>query len=474
MKTKDMTSALNAKIVGIVCLLIIITTCYNHWLALREENDKNIKLMIEITDLLLERIPTGVFSQANADTTVSDKSNLQMAMLLNGKLQPILTNILIPSENLKFGFYSRQCGRIVAVGPTFDQSNISDMKDEQLKLLRDVAEPMLFSESRSVMWHGADALTYGYPIIENNAVVGCAFASIRQDNVTSYIWGRTFKTFLGAFVMLLICLLALHELFLKLKVDLRGYAEAVLIGDAAVYRSQIPEFTPLLNYISEQTDKMTRLDRLNIIGEMAAGIAHEIRNPMTTVRGLLQYMGRKKEFAGHDHHFALMINELDRANNIITEFLSLSKDRALELKENDLNAIIEELFPLLQSDALNHDCNIELHLNQLHKILLDKSSIRQLILNIVRNAMDAMPNGGVVKITTDLVNASKVRLTIEDSGIGMSQEVKDKLGTPFFTTKEKGTGLGLAICFRIVHRHAAIMTIDSKLGGGTKFNIQFN
>ena len=118
---------------------------------------------------------------------------------------------------------------------------------------------------------------------------------------------------------------------------------------------------------------------------MAAGIGHEIRNPMTTVRGFLQLMEGKERYAQDRRFLTLMIGELDRANAIITEFLSLARNKDADLRERDLNSIIESLFPLIQADALIAEKNIEKDLVELPVLLLDEKEIRQLILNIVQN-----------------------------------------------------------------------------------------
>jgi signal transduction histidine kinase len=281
------------------------------------------------------------------------------------------------------------------------------------------------------------------------------------------------NTFLGAFLMLLVCVAIFRELFGKLKKDLRLFAESILDGRTYNCNSQLAEFTPILKYMSEQTEKMTRLDRLNIIGEIAAGIAHEVRNPMTTVRGLLQFMGNKQEFTNHKDKFELMIEEIDRANSIITEFLSLAKNGAMEFSEHNLNTIIREIYPLLHADTLRNNCELAVALDDIPNVLVDQNSIRQLVLNMVRNGLDAMSgNSGVISISTGMAG-SKVFLAIKDSGIGIAPEIRDKLGTPFFTTKETGTGLGLAICYRIVQRHSATLTVESELGTGTVFTIGF-
>ncbi len=216
--------------------------------------------------------------------------------------------------------------------------------------------------------------------------------------------------------------------------------------------------------------EVARLDRLNLIGEMAAGIAHEIRNPMTTVRGFLQVIQAKGAPEFHSH-ISLMLAELDRANSIITEFLTLAKTKITHQKRQLLNPIIEALFPLIQAEAMMSDKQVQVMLRECPELLLDEKEVRQLILNIALNGLEAMQPGGVLEIETEHVN-DEVVLLIRDQGGGIKEDVLDKLGTPFFTTKETGTGLGLAICYSVAARHHAV--IDVLTGeAGTTFKIRF-
>ena len=233
----------------------------------------------------------------------------------------------------------------------------------------------------------------------------------------------------------------------------------------------------ILSELTDITDlrqmevEMTRLDRLNIVGEMAASIGHEIRNPMTTVRGYLQLLQLNKDYQQQTEYFDLMIEELDRANSIITEFLSLAKNKAVELKLTSLNLVIGKLLPLIQANAMSRDQQIKLERNELPDLLLDHKEIRQLILNLVNNGLESMASGGHVSIRT-FKEDGKAVLAVEDQGHGIDHELLDKLGTPFFTTKEQGTGLGLAVCYRIANRHNA--QIDVKTSStGTTFYVRF-
>jgi PAS domain S-box-containing protein len=217
--------------------------------------------------------------------------------------------------------------------------------------------------------------------------------------------------------------------------------------------------------------ELLRLDRLNIIGETAAGIGHEVRNPMTTVRGYLQRFARIAAFAEYHEPLALMIEELDRANTIISDFLSLAKNKTVNMKSTDLNTVIRSLFPLLQADAFRRGSTIELELHDIPEIVADEKELRQCILNLVGNGLDAMPEGG--KVTIGTANTKdRVEMTVRDRGTGIPPAIKDKLGTPFFTTKEHGTGLGLPVCYQIAQRHHANLEVETG-PKGTAFHFIF-
>lgn len=239
-------------------------------------------------------------------------------------------------------------------------------------------------------------------------------------------------------------------------------------GYGSKYRSIIADITE--RKLMEK--EMSRMERLNLIGEMAAGIAHEIRNPLTTIRGFLQSFMRRKEFVQFDSQLNLMVTELDRANSIITEYLSLAKNKPLAQSPQNLNKIVKSLLPLMESDALlNEKWIVTELLDDIPDLLLDAQEMRQLILNFVRNGLEAMVPGGQLTIGT-FAEAEQVVLFIQDQGMGIPPEIKQKLGTPFLTSKENGTGLGLPICFSIANRHNA--KIDIKTGdSGTTFMVNF-
>lgn len=217
--------------------------------------------------------------------------------------------------------------------------------------------------------------------------------------------------------------------------------------------------------------EILRLDRLNMVGQMAANVAHEIRNPLTSVRGYLQRMQMKNNYSLGKEHCDLMLEELDRTNLIISEYLLLAKEKISHRKNCSLNSIIKALYPLLYSNAIAVNSTVTLVLEDIPTLHLDENEIRQLLLNLVNNGLEAMPSGGEVVIRT-LYKQDKVVLSIIDQGSGISPKLIEKLGTPFLTTKTEGTGLGLPICYRIAFRHHASIEAESS-SSGTTFTVNF-
>ena len=216
--------------------------------------------------------------------------------------------------------------------------------------------------------------------------------------------------------------------------------------------------------------EMGRLERLKVIGEMAASVAHEIRNPMTVVRGNLQIMAMKAE---NKDRYNLLIGELDRSNDIIEDFLSLARNRTVPKALCSLNKIVSRLHPLLYADAVKNGCVLELDLaTELPDLLISEKEVRQLILNLWRNANDSMLSNGRLILRTQR-GKEFVDLQVQDTGCGIPVDCVNKVIEPFYTTKSNGTGLGLAICQSIADQHDANLKIESSEGVGTTITIRF-
>lgn len=261
------------------------------------------------------------------------------------------------------------------------------------------------------------------------------------------------------------------------EVKFRKISGDIRLGLFSAERVDIHGEICILSLFNDLTDhrqmemEISRLDRLNLVGEMAASIGHEIRNPLMTVRGYLQLLIDNQDHLQDKDSLDLMIEELDSANEIITEFLSLARNKQIELKAVNLNKILKSIFPLLQANAMLQDKIVVLEPKEIPYLLLDEKEIRQLVLNLVNNGLEAISMGKIVHIRTYMEN-TEVILSVQDQGCGIAQDILAQLGTPFFTTKENGTGLGLAVCYGIATRHNAKIEIQTTSYGST-FIVRF-
>ncbi|SDE51623.1 ATP-binding protein [Sporomusa acidovorans] len=251
-----------------------------------------------------------------------------------------------------------------------------------------------------------------------------------------------------------------------------------MVNGIPIYHHETNEFAGCYAFYQDITQwenfksEMARLESLNAIGETAGSVAHELRNPATTIKGFVQLMSLKcNEQQGK--YFAIILEELERMNNIIEDFLSLARHRFIAKSPNDLNQILQGIYPLLLADATKND--IELHYNlcdAIKMIELNPKEMRQVILNIVRNGIEATPRKGHLYIST--INVPKgIELIISDTGSGIPEDSLACIFEPFYTSKKSGTGLGLAVCKNIVEAHRGKIKVASKVGQGTTFTIFF-
>jgi len=215
-------------------------------------------------------------------------------------------------------------------------------------------------------------------------------------------------------------------------------------------------------------------EKFDLIGEIAAGIANEVRNPLTSLHGLLQLLENKISKEDYTHaYIRIMHEEINRLNFIISEFLLLSRPIVPIRQEGDLKIIIDEILTLVSVEAQNKNIIVIMEVNDaLPKPQVDEEQIKHVFLNIITNAFYAMKNGGKLTIGTSFDEISgDIRITFTDTGVGMEPQIMDQIFEPFFTTKEGSTGLGLTVSKRIIHNHGGKILVDSKPGVGSVFTI---
>ncbi|MBT2681273.1 two-component sensor histidine kinase [Bacillus sp. ISL-35] len=234
----------------------------------------------------------------------------------------------------------------------------------------------------------------------------------------------------------------------------------------------------LFIYIIEMTNLQLKLmhelhkaEKFSAISQLAASVAHEIRNPMTTIRGFMQVLQGERNLSDDQNLFiTISLQELDRTQTIINNFLALAKPNTGTMDKIDLSAILKETTAFMRS--YSHLGNTEL-VEAIDKNLFikgDAHELRQVFINILKNGIEAMPSGGSIFIIAK-VDKDNVRIQFRDEGVGMTKEQLTRLGHPYYSTKEKGTGLGMMISYDIVQRMRGKINVESEEGEGTTFTI---
>ncbi|ARU60764.1 hypothetical protein CBW65_06425 [Tumebacillus avium] len=217
---------------------------------------------------------------------------------------------------------------------------------------------------------------------------------------------------------------------------------------------------------------LIQTEKLSIAGQLAAGLAHEIRNPLTALKGFVQLMQVGQET--HRKYLEVMESELSRIEMIVSELLVLAKPQANSFKRMDLVSILRDVLTLSETQAILHNVQIRAELlEELPEIDCDHNQLKQVFINFIKNAIEAMPDGGVIHISAELLAAEQpqIRIRVQDEGTGIPQEHLTHLGEPFYTTKTKGTGLGLMVSKKIIEGHRGRLEITSEVGMGTTVDV---
>ncbi|MDF2960230.1 MAG: sensor signal transduction histidine kinase [Paenibacillus sp.] len=211
---------------------------------------------------------------------------------------------------------------------------------------------------------------------------------------------------------------------------------------------------------------LRRSDKLSVAGQLAAGIAHEIRNPLTALKGFTQFM--YKGGPHKDQYLSIMMSELTRIEQIISELLMLAKPQAVTYKKRQIEPVLRDVISLLRSQANLNGVQMLLQIHStIPAVHCEENQLKQVFINLLKNSIEAMPAGGIIRIYAQQSADGKVSIVLQDQGGGIPAEKLSRLGEPFFTTKEKGSGLGLMISQKILNEHGGTLRFNSEPGHGT-------
>ncbi|MCL6637571.1 MAG: PAS domain S-box protein [Alicyclobacillus sp.] len=219
-----------------------------------------------------------------------------------------------------------------------------------------------------------------------------------------------------------------------------------------------------------QEDFLRRADKVELAAQLASSIAHEIRNPLAAIKWTLQSLNVQGE--DQHHQVELVLSEIDRIDRIVSDFLLLARPSDSTFTIHDVRGLVEAIVQLMRVQARKQGVQV-VYAGADHPLLVRgaESQLKQVFINLLKNALEAMPDGGRLEVTAEAAPDGGIRVRFADQGTGIPPELLAKIGEPFFTTKEKGSGLGLMICERIVREHGGRLTIQSQLGVGTEVEV---
>ncbi|MHC2993929.1 MAG: PAS domain S-box protein [Candidatus Atribacteria bacterium] len=278
------------------------------------------------------------------------------------------------------------------------------------------------------------------------------------------------------------CLLERKNIDQEIILEEKGLKKKILEVNSSFLTGEVGDITGMVVVIRDITEiknlneEVARHKRLAALGKLSAGIAHEIRNPLSSIRGLAQFV--YNSFSKTDERkedLNTIIQEVDRLNKLVVQVLDYAKLKELNLTSFSLNNLVNKIVVLFKQEIKNKQIIFYLELSSdISLIEADKDQIRQILMNVVINAIQAIPEKGKIKIKTEkdlLRGETAVKLVIEDNGIGIAEKDLNQIFDPFFSTKEQGSGLGLSIVYKLVEGHQGEIKVESKEGEGTKFII---
>lgn len=241
--------------------------------------------------------------------------------------------------------------------------------------------------------------------------------------------------------------------------------EGVVIGAYVVFKD--------VSNMRALEQQVHQNDRLKTLGQIAAGTAHEIRNPLTSIKGFLQILKgslMENKLINELKYTDIMLSEIERINKLVNEILLLSKPKDIQYAPTNVNQVLKEILPIIDNEALLHSVEVNIKIDKSIPLVIgDGELLKQVFLNLAKNGIEAMAGGGRLSISTMTNGKTRnIDISIRDSGPGIPNYIIDKIFDPFFTTKETGTGLGLSICQKIIHDINGHIRISSK-GFGTVF-----
>lgn len=469
---------------------------------LKESEEKYRSLVDNINDAVYKINPKGYFTYVNK--IMEEQVGIPSEKLYSLKFTDLVIpeDLKISLENFKKALngkiplpfeikYKKSDGSLIivetSITPIYEGKKVIMIQGisrdiTQRKIAEEKSRKFEFIANTSIEFMSLINKDYIYETV--NQAFGCTFKNLQPEEIVGksvkQIWGEEqFNTIIKKY---------LDECFKGKVVHCEEWFEFVDFGRRyfevtyTPYKNEFEEITHAVVITRDSTnkknmeDQLVRSERMASIGKLAAGIAHEIRNPLANINASAQLSLKKiKLKESIQDYLEIIMRNSNEANKIIKELLDFARPRELKFEDNLISDILEDVIKNLKARFSKNKIKINKHFEKdIPKIKADKKWLEQAFQNIIINSIQAFEDGGNISISTSLSANNKIKIIISDNGKGIPKENREKIFDPFFTTKDDGVGLGLTLVHQIIEDHNGFINIESEIGKGTKVIIKLN
>lgn len=407
--------------------------------------------------------------------------------ILNSELAQVTDEVARAYPGIGVGYYNLDLDAIITYGPSqvySEKVGLPISESHQGRIVMATGIPRV-QEGDLVRGQIMNAM---HPLLRNGKVIGYVWANELTVNITAQINAIVWQIAGSVLLCLIIGSLGVAKVINYLATDIEGINYGVRkIREDLSYRLQPPqgevgEIATAINEMAQaleaqqrREEQVQRADRLSLIGEMASGIAHEIRNPLMAIKGFAQLQGEDTTAQEHKEYSEIIVREVDRMNQLIEQLLYFARPTVEHINPVNISHVLDNTLMLVKMQTKLSHLRFSVQTDSwLPMVMANDEQLEQVFLNILLNAVQSMNNEGTVKIAVRYSpTEQQVSVSFTDSGAGIAPENIDRLFDPFFTTKATGTGLGLSVAQHIMELWGGKIVVESEVGIGSTFKVIF-
>ena len=436
---------------------------------------------------ILDQYLIGTYDDIIVSSGKESLNREESIALLNRALIKHTDEIASAYPGIGVGYYSKALDAIITYGPSNIYGHtvgIPISQDHQGRLVMDAGEDLV-QEGALVRGKIMNAM---HPIVRNGQIIGYIWANELTENIQAQVGEMKQSIYIASMIGLLVGLFGVALIVDNLTAGINMIKKGVFhLQEDLEYRlpklpAELGEISVAINQLGKELSakraleaQVQRGERLAAVGEMAAGLAHEVRNPLMSIRGFAQLLQEDKLSSSQKEYLEIIVNETERMNVLIEQLLYYARPVLNRVDKVEISAVVENVKKLVESQTKAKNIQVITRLKRdLPLVICDAEQLKQVLLNIVINAIQAVETNGRIRITSKLLQEQQlVEIRVEDNGQGIPSENQERIFDPFFTTKEQGTGLGLSVAFRLMETWGGTIRVESIEGEGSAFVLSF-